>query len=379
VAVIGIDYTAAYEQGGGIGRYVRELVSALSMVDDEGAYRLFVAGVSPSRPLPSLARNFLVRSTLLSPAWLARLWYRAWLPLPVEFFLGRVSLYHATDFVLPPVLPGVLSLLTVHDLSFVRVAGAASPSLKRFLDVVVPRSVRGAVCVLADSESTRVDLAELYGVSLAKVVVLLSGVELRFFQRVAFGMIMTTRSKYNIPNTPYILSVGTVQPRKNYGRLVEAVKQLRSRGVDIDLVVAGGKGWLEDEIYEAVKNSGIEQHIHFIGFVDEADLPALYQGAVCLAFPSLYEGFGIPVLEGMASGIPVVTSNVSSLPEVAGDAAILVNPYDVEELTHALWQVIHDENLRTELIRKGLERARQFTWERSARQLLQIYRDLLNE
>lgn len=379
MAVIGLDYTPAYEQGGGIGRYVRELVAALAKVDSENNYRLFVSGYSAHISLPSLTDQFVWRGTRISPRWLARLWYRARVPLPVESFVGRVQLFHATDFVLPPVFPGVAALLTVHDLSFVRVPDSADPRLKSFLDSVVPRSVRLAGHVLADSMATKVDLLELYGVSADKVSVLLSGVQGRFFDQLGVLVLMTTRNKYSIRDTPYVLSVGTVQPRKNYSRLIQAIAAIRSRGCDVDLVIAGGKGWLEDEIYQSMEASGIKNHIHFTGFVDEADLPGLYQGAVCLAFPSLYEGFGLPVLEAMASRIPVVTSNVSSLPEVAGDAAILINPYDVDEIAEALWTVIHDETLRKSLTDRGLMRARQFTWEKSARQLLQIYKDLLND
>jgi glycosyltransferase involved in cell wall biosynthesis len=222
------------------------------------------------------------------------------------------------------------------------------------------------------------DLLELYGVSPGRVLVLLSGVHERFFASVGALSPMTIRRKYTIPDTPYILAIGTIQPRKNYSRLILAVAALRSKGCEVDLVIAGSRGWLEDETYRTMRDSGIQEHLHFTGFVDEDDLPALYRGAICLAFPSLYEGFGLPVLEAMASGIPVVTSNVSSLPEVAGNAALMVNPYDVEELTDALWRVIHDEDLRALLITRGLERAKQFTWEKSARQLLQIYKDLLN-
>jgi len=142
-------------------------------------------------------------------------------------------------------------------------------------------------------------------------------------------------------------------------------------------VIAGGKGWLENPIYRTITDTHMEDFVHFIGFVDDQDLPALYRGAVCVAFPSLYEGFGLPILEGMASGVPVLTSNLSSLPEVAGDAAIMVDPYDLDAITDGLQCLISDSTLRETLIQKGLARARQFTWEKSARQLLDIYQNLL--
>ncbi|PJF20480.1 MAG: glycosyltransferase family 1 protein, partial [Phototrophicales bacterium] len=141
----------------------------------------------------------------------------------------------------------------------------------------------------------------------------------------------------------------------------------------IDLVIAGGKGWLDNPIYTTIRESGLEHHIHMVGFVDDEDLPALYSTAELVAFPSLYEGFGFPVLEGMACGTPVLTSNVSSLPEVAGDAAIMVAPYDVEAIADGLIKILGDNKLRDELIAKGFEQAKRFTWEKAATHLKSIY------
>lgn len=375
---IGIDYTPAYEQGGGIGRYVRELTAALVALDaPDNRYKLFIAGAKPNTLPPQLSLNATWAPTSLTPLWLARLWHRARLPLPVEYFTGKVDIYHATDFVLPPTLPRVPTLLTVHDLSFVRVPETASPALKSYLDQVVPRSVRRATHVLADSQATKDDLVALYGVDSSKVTVLLSGVDSRFRKADSVLLSLTTRTKYQISEAPYIFSVGTVQPRKNYGRLIQALAMLRGQGYDLQLVIAGGKGWLEDPIYEMIRTTGMENSVRFIGFADEADLPALYRGAVCLAFPSLYEGFGLPILEAMGCGTPVITANVSSLPEVAGDAALMVDPYDLDALTNAIRKIIDDEQLRQQLIQKGYERIKQFTWEASARHLLQIYAQLL--
>lgn len=376
MATIGIDYTPAYEQGGGIGRYVRELVTALSKLDYDTAYRLFVSGYKDDRHI-TFPPHFLIEPTVITPKWLARIWHRARIPLPVECFTGSVDLFHATDFVLPPVLPRVKTLLTVHDLSFVRVPESASPSLKHYLDRVVPRSIASASHVLADSQATKDDIVALYGVNTEKISVLLSGVDQCFSLLQSDSVLMTTRNKYHLGTFPYIFSVGTVQPRKNYGRLIQALARLRDRDIDIHLVVAGGKGWLDSPIYGTISEMRMQDYVHFIGYADDADLPALYQAATCLAFPSLYEGFGLPILEAMSSGIPVLSSNISSLPEVAGDAAILIDPYNVDEMTSGLYQLITDETLRTQLITKGRSRAQEFTWAKSASQLLGIYQNLL--
>ena len=373
---IGLDYTPAYEQGGGIGRYVRELVAALARQDSDTRYHLFVAGSSSQRSV-QLGSNFVWKPTRLSPRWLARLWHRAHIPVPVEIFVGGVDLYHATDFVLPPTLPCTKALLTVHDLSYVRVPEAASPGLKAYLDRVVPASVARADFVVADSQATKDDLIDLYRVSESKVSVLLSGVDSRFRREKDAKVLLTTRTRYKIGMSPYIFSVGTVQPRKNYGRLIQALALLRVSGYDIDLVIAGGRGWLEDPIYATINTTGMQDHVHFIGFADEADLPALYSAAYCCALPSLYEGFGLPILEAMACGTPVITSNISSLPEVAGDAAITVDPYNLDAITDAIKHLLDDTSLYQAYVQKGYERAKQFTWDNSARQLREIYAKLL--
>lgn len=379
LSTIAIDYTPAYEQGGGIGRYVRELVAALALEDSHSAYRLFVSGATAAKLPAPPGPNFTWKPTSIPPKWLARLWHRTQLPLPVELATGPVDLYHATDFVLPPTRRSTRTLLTVHDLSFVRVPEAASPGLKAYLDRVVPRSVQRADFILADSQATKDDLMRLYGVSAEKIDVLLSGVDARFKRVSDADIILTTRRRHAIGERPYIFAVGTIQPRKNYERVILALAALRGRGHDLALVIAGGKGWLEDPIYQTIRDTGMQDFVHLIGFVDDADLPALYSSAVCLAFPSLYEGFGLPILEAMACGTPVVTANVSSLPEVAGDDALLVDPYDQDAITNAIERLVTDETLRQRLVQGGYERVKQFTWSASARKLHQIYSALLGE
>jgi glycosyltransferase involved in cell wall biosynthesis len=377
MTAIGIDYTAAYEQGAGIGRYVRELMRALAAQDSSTPYRLFVAGAGRRQLPPVPGPNFCWRSTRITPLWFARLWHRLQLPLPVEVFTGRVRLFHATDFTLPPTLPGTRTLLTVHDLSFVRAPETTTPVLKAYLDVVVPRSVRRATHVLADSQATKDDLIALYGTPAEKITVLVGGVQPEFRPVSDPAARAAARQRYGIPANPYVFSVGTVQPRKNYARLIAALAALGSAYEDVHLVIAGGRGWLEGPIYQAVRDHGLQGRVHFIGFARDEDLPALYSDAVCLAYPSLYEGIGLPVLEAMACGTPVLTSAISSLPEVAGDAAILVDPYDIEAIVDGLRRLLDDATLRTELTARGFRQAAKFTWEGAATQLLAIYRQML--
>ena len=374
---IAIDYTAAFEQSGGIGRYVRELTAALATVDEANAYRLFVSGAAAGALPPAPAAHFQWRSTAISPRWLARIWQRAKLPLPVELFTGKVDLFHATDFVLPYTLDSTRTLLTVHDLSFVRVPEAASPPLKAYLDAVVPRSVGRADHVLADSSATKDDLIELYKTPADKITVLYSGVDQRF-QRVSDRRALeSTRAKYGLADSRYVLSVGTVQPRKNYSRVIRALARVRASGLDLRYAIAGGKGWLEAEMQHTIASTGMGDYVHLLGFVNDEDLPALYSGSRMLLMPSLYEGFGLPILEAMACGVPVIASNISSLPEVAGDAAILIDPTDTAALGDAMLAVETESTLREQLIQKGYRQAEKFCWRRSAAQLLSVYRSLL--
>lgn len=374
---IALDYTPAIEQTGGIGRYVRELTAALSAADTSNPYRLFVAGAAKAQLPQPPGANFTWKPTRLNTKWLARFWHRLGLRIPVETFTGPVDLYHATDFVLPPTRNRTRTLLTVHDLSFIRVPNAASPPLKAYLDAVAPPSVKAADHILADSAATKSDLIDLYGTREDKITVLYCGVK-DGFNRVSDPMELDkTREKYGLERLRYVLSVGTVQPRKNYSRVIEALSSIRRSGHDLHYVIAGGSGWLEDEMRRTIQQTGMADFVHLLGYVDDDDLPALYSGARMLALVSLYEGFGLPVLEAMACGTPVVTSNLSSLPEVGGGAALLVDPYDTGAIREAILRLETDADLRARLIDAGFAQAARFSWARAAGQLKAIYDDML--
>ncbi len=369
---IGIDYTAAVRQGAGIGRYTRGLIRALAELDQETPYVLFSAGRDPDpRPWPA---NFSPRALPLSDRHLAILWQKLRLPLPVEWFTGPLDLFHSPDFVLPPVRRA-RTVLTIHDLSFLRHPECFSPPLLRYLLNAVPRSVERADLVLADSENTRDDLIEMLGVPQERIRVVYAGVEPEFAPRPE-AEVAAARQRYGI-RRPYLLGLGTLQPRKNFVRLIEAYRLLRQeRGIPHQLVIGGGRGWLYEPILEAIEVYGLQEDVRLIGFVDDADLPALYTGAEVFAFPSLYEGFGIPLLEAMACGTPVVASSASSLPEVAGEAALLVSPTSSEALAEALWRALDDGALRETLRARGFQQCHQFTWRASAQRLLACYDEL---
>jgi glycosyltransferase involved in cell wall biosynthesis len=382
---IGIDVTSAVTQSAGIGRYTRELVRALFALDAPHTYTLFYA--SPKRverPIDPLPAGTRVRRFPLHDRWLARFWHKLNLPLPVELITGPVDVFHSPDFTLPPTRPATRTLLTVHDLSFLRDPDSAVPSLRRFLERAVRRSVERAHRVLADSQATQDDLAELWRIAPGKIEVLRSGVDARFQPIRDPATLAAVRAKYALGDGPIVLAVGTIQPRKNYVRLIQAFGQVVGRWWqigsdllgDVNLVIAGGQGWMFDDIYAEVARLGLDGRVKFTGFVDDADLPALYSAATLFAYVSLYEGFGLPALEAMACGAPVLGSSVSSIPEVVGDAGLLVDPRDVDAIAAGLIGLLKDASARDDYMRAGLKRAAQFTWEGAARQLLAVYDDL---
>jgi len=377
---IGIDYTAAARQGAGIGRLTRGVVRALAEIDRENEYTLLIKGrgipYPPPVPHPRnqasgiASANFGEVRTRISERWWTRLWYRLHLPIPVEWLIGPVDLFHSPDFTLPPTLSGTRTIVTVHDLSFLRVPHCFEQALLDYLTVHVPRAVSRADWLLADSESTRRDLVELLGAPEARISVVYPGVEPRFRPIDDAEALEQVRVKYGLPRR-FVLSVGTIQPRKNTAGLIEALSRLRA--TDVALVVVGGRGWLYEDVYAYVQELGVSDRVHWAGYVDDADLPALYSLSAVFALPSLYEGFGIPPLEAMACGTPVVTADNSSFPEVVGDAGIMVNADDIDSLTDRLDAVLEDAALRRSLVEKGLAQARRFTWQEAARSLRAVY------
>jgi glycosyltransferase involved in cell wall biosynthesis len=370
---IGIDYTAAARQQAGIGRYTRELVAALLALKSPHQYTLFAVtgGLDTEDWRAGIGGGVRFRTLPISDDWLARLWHRLRLPIPVETITGPLDVFYSPDFVLPPTRRAARTLLTVHDLSFLRYPDHFVPRLAQYLGQVVPRSVSRADRVLADSQATRADLIAHLGTPPEKVAVLYSGVAPRFRPEAEPGEAERLRARYDLDGRPYVLSVGTLQPRKNYVRLIRACAGLAG---DLQLIIAGGRGWLYEEIFAEAEKQG--DRVRVLGFVDEGDLPALYRNAALFAFPSLYEGFGLPVAEAMACGVPVVCSNASSLPEVAGDAALLVDPLDVDALAEAMTRVLEDADLRQEMIARGLAQAARFSWQQAARQLLTAFESL---
>lgn len=372
---IAIEYTAAINQRAGIGRFVRNLIGSLLTVDLEDDFVLVHAAPSDhTRPQLPTGKRVVPCQLPLPERWATVLWHRLRLPIAVDWFTGPVDIFHAPDFVLPPVRHG-RRVLTVHDLAFLLFPECADARLREYLMAVVPRSVRHADFVIADSTNTQNDMICLLGAVPERTAVVPGGVERRF-QPASQASVLELRKRLQLPEQ-FILSIGMMEPRKNWQGLIRAYNQARVRhGITQQLVLAGPRGWLWESIVDERDRSPFRSDILFLGFVADADLPTLYSAADAFAFPSFYEGFGLPPLEAMACGTPVVVSNAASLPEVVGEAGLTVPPEDLDGLADALGRLVLDEGLRDGLSLLGRARAATFSWERSAEQLVEVYRQV---
>lgn len=371
---IAIDYTPALRQQAGIGRIVAGQVNALIAQHPDWDIRLLVVG--PVTPDQRAAAPLPLHATPLSERNMVRLWHRLNSPFPrIEWFTGGpLDLFHATDFVLPPSTARA-TLLTIHDLAFLFYPDAAMPSLHHYLNVVVPRSVRRADRLIADSAHTARDLHEQWGVPLARISVVQGAVDHSRFHPVSDPAARAAAlARYGLAGRPYILALSRLEPRKNFVRLIDAFAQARAAGKLPHRLVIGGKpGWLYEPIYARVRELGLAEHVHFPGFIADADLPAVYSGAAFFAYPSLYEGFGLPIVEALACGVPVLTGDNSCLPEAGGPGALYVRADDTADIAAGLLRLATDEALAAELAAAGRRHALQFTWERSAAQLAAAY------
>jgi glycosyltransferase involved in cell wall biosynthesis len=375
---IAIDYTAALKQSGGIGRYARGLITTLARLDNQNRYALLVTTDAPREGLKFFQphSNFSHKIYPLPERWMTIGWHRFYLPIPIEWFSGPVDLFHSPNFILPPVRRAK-TLLTVHDLSFIRHPQGAVDSLRRWLEKVVPRSLARADHILADSQSTKNDLVEIFNLNPETITVIGAGVEERFHPITDSRQLETVRRRYHLPpsSEKFILGLGTLEPRKNFTGLIEAFSQSPVRETH-HLVIAGGKGWLYDDIFKTAETSPVADRIHLIGFVADADLPTLYSLADVFAFPSHYEGFGIPVIEAMACGTAVVCADNSCLPEVAGQSALQVTATDLPALSETLYRLVLDSSLRERVIGEGFRQAQKFSWPAAAKRLLSVYQYL---
>jgi glycosyltransferase involved in cell wall biosynthesis len=288
----------------------------------------------------------------------------------------RLDVLHASDVVqFAPTRARLVS--TVYDLTPMLFPDWHTNQNRAVFRQKMRRVCKHAHAIIAISEHTKRDLVKTLAIPEERIHVVYGAADARYRPIHDRDEIGRVTRKYGVPKSSYILYVGTLEPRKNLVRLVEAYAMTLERHGDKTplLVLAGAKGWLYEEIFRTVERLGLQRRVVFTGFVDDEDLPALFNGALFFVYPSLYEGFGIPVLEAMACGVPVITSNTSSLPEVVGEAGVLVDPTDASALAVALMALLSDPERRARLHAVSLARAAMFSWERAARQTLAVYED----
>lgn len=379
---VAVDVRACLGPGAGINVYTAELIKALAALgvdvvmwfsarDTEAAAQRLVPDLRDLQPRVPVLTTRLSNQLLYSAPALAmwRHWPR-WLP-PPKLLPAGLDVYHATYWPLP-LDRDVPMVLTIHDLLTLREPSWGTARMRAEQRAIVSLA-RRAAHVVCDSEATRLDVLERTGLAPEQVTTVYLGVNEELLAGVDAERVAQVRARYGL-DRPYVLSLSTRDPRKNLGRLIDAYDLLCAEcGAQWDLVLVGASGWGTDEVTPRLQRSR-PGRVLVTGHVPRADLPALLRGASALGYPSLGEGFGLPPLEAMALGCPVVTSNISSLPEVVGDAAVMVDPRDTEAIAAGLRRVLTDRELAEELRRRGQARARQFTWERTARETLAVYR-----
>jgi glycosyltransferase involved in cell wall biosynthesis len=307
--------------------------------------------------------------------WTNLLWHRAGVPLRIERYTGTVSVVHGTDFVVPP--SHAPSIVTIHDLSYAILPQLAFPRLKRYLESAVPRSINRASKVIAVSETTKQDICEYYEISPNRVSVIHHAAD-PIFDQPSRSELLAMQAQFGLKR-PYFIIVGTIEPRKDHQTLLRAFSRVHGAHPDASLVIVGRQGWLADDIMKSIREAASRMPVvHLQGIRDDV-LPALYGGSTALVYPSRYEGFGLPLLEAMASGTAVIASNAPALQEVAGDAALYAPIQDPDALAEHMLTLLSDDNMRRSLVERGLERSAAFSWSRAASQHINAYREIAND
>ena len=363
--------------GTGVGRYTQELVQNLLNIDKQNEYILFGASLRQFLKLKKI-KNELVNSNknltfklIPLPLFLLEFIWNKFHFLPIETFVGKIDLLHTSDWLEPPTTKDTKKVTTVHDMLAYLFPQSSHQRIVRNQRAKLERVKKETHIIIADSKTTKEDLVKFLQVPSDKIKVVYLAASSQFKPQDE-DVIEKVLQKYKIKK-PYILSVSTQEPRKNIQKLIDVFENISKLRSDITLVLTGKKAWTT---YEQVSTD--KENIIFTGYIPEDDLICLYSGCRVFVYPSLYEGFGLPILEAMACGVPTITSNNSSMAEIAKDAAILIDPRSDSQLTKAIEMVL---DLKLEdyqkMVNASLNRARQYSWAKTAKQTLQIYKDLV--
>jgi glycosyltransferase involved in cell wall biosynthesis len=371
---IAIDAHSVGAKLGGNESYAVNLIEALAQIDGVNDYTLYVTTAEAYSRFHRRWPNFKVHTTRPHTPLI-----RIPLTLSAELRKHPVDVLHV-QFTAPPFCPCPV-VVSIHDLSFEHLPQTFNRRSRTQLRLTVRHSARRAAKILSLSEYTRRDIIETYRIEPEKVAAIPLAAPAHFARVTDDKELQRVRHNYGIDGD-YVLSVGSIQPRKNLVRLVKAYASLR--GVHKEnrfpkLVLVGKCAWLYDETLRALEETGVRDSVVLTGYVPEADLPALYSGALCFVYPSYFEGFGLPPLEAMKCGAPVIVGDATSLPEVVGDAGLKVDPFDVSAIANAIARLMNDSDLRRELSVKGQKRAEMFDWRETARRTLKVYEQVVRE
>jgi len=380
--VIGIDGNEAnVNKKVGIGEFASELLKQFSgskfkvcspLEAGSSKFEIYLKN-KPNEGLPREREGWKYK--IVKPS---KLWTQIGLPLSLYFQKPRPNIFFSPTHYAPRFCP-VPTVISIMDLSYLHY-----PQMFKKRDLYQLRnwtlhSAKKAAKIITISESSKNDIIKNYKVEKDKVVVVYPGIKEVSSIKYQVSSMDKIKEKYSIKGD-YILFVGTIQPRKNIKRLIEAfAKIINEEKKDLSLVIIGKKGWLYEEILDTPKKLQIEEEVKFLDFVPDEDLPSFYAHAKCFVLPSLYEGFGLPVLEAMKYGCPVLASNVSSLPEAGGDAAVYFDPFDVDDIKEKILEVLNKEKLRKEMTEKGYKQVKKFSWEKSAEQVLGVLEEVAKD
>lgn len=354
---------------GGIGVYTNNLIKKLNEIDSKNQYYL-IHHSSIQMPVYNVNKEIPIKKYSLSKgSWI--FWRYIYAPL-------KLKSMSELDIVHDPYEIGPMSfkmpfkkIITIHDLTPILFPNTFSLTTVLLHKLLLKKTLYTADKIITDSKSTKEDLIFYFKIPDEKIKIIPLGVDEKF-KLIDSSTVRKFKNNYNL-DFPFILYVGTLEPRKNIPTLLKAFSILRSRNLNYKLVIAGEKGWKYKAIFDTISDLNLQNDVIFTGYVSDDDLPLLYNAADLFVYPSLYEGFGLPPLEAMACGTPVITSNTSSLPEVVGDAGILLDPVDIEGLANSIHNVLFDNELKQNIVRKGLERSKMFNWEKCARETLFAY------
>jgi len=363
---IGIFVVMAGRQAGGPETYELNLIRELLKRDNKNEYHIFCLGKHAKDAVKIEKTN--IHYHILWPKLRV---ISVLFSLPISLLINKIDIYHAT-FTPPPISP-IPFIFTNHCFSNFQHPEFYPPKIRYRLNKLITKGIKKSKLIICVSENIRELTAKKFNLPPERLAVVYHGVDKQFKPINEEKVRDALEQNFGI-TTPYILFAGKLEARKNIVRLIEAFATCRDKmNTDIKLVLAGRRTWEPEVIEQKIDQLGIKDHIIEIGHVDNSDMPLLYNGAELFAFPSLWEGFGIPIIESMACGTPVVTSNNSCIPEVTGGAALLIDPYDVEDIATAFYTILTDVKTKNELIDKGIQRAKSFTWEKTAQQTLDAY------